>query len=557
MRYLLTTGIAGSLGLFALWFNPQRSQWLVSGLWLLALCLWIVNVRRLERRPCPLSRPPSADVTIASSLLLSFAVAWLPFYDNWRWAFTGDSISWFEIAYNAAIHGIDKNIFSLEGVDGNFTYLHGLAFNLPMFVFEPTFFWHRVGKLLVSCLSLLAVYTFFRLTVGRLCAVAVVVCTAVNYVWLWFSYLSYAHVDSFVLSFSTLTMALLIWRAPDHRLLWMLCGLVGGASLFFTQTAWSEVLLVGVALALFAIATGRVRLMAVYCVSFVLVATPILLQPAGFLKMTTRQAGFVFEWSYLAHIFTAILMLPVTSPHHDLGVQGPFLPAPLGWLYPLGLVAALGALIPACRRRLKGMMIAPIIMGALIWDAVVMTLTNNAYADPSTKRTYHLIPYQVFLALLPLLNATKWAPNRRCRLGALTTITIVVIAYASMSLWKIVHTAPAVYGFNVFDGLIELRQRFPQRRVVLFSSRGLHRRNEKLAPDSFLMRAYRLGDTTWFEERLSAPAVGGAIRNNAFLCYEPAFDGERMQALLEPHRDRLQAVELLNSEEMVCLEKAS
>ena len=55
----------------------------------------------------------------------------------------------------------------MRGVDFHFTFLHSLGFNAPMFVFEPTLFWHRVGKMLMSLLSLQAVFWFVRITIGR------------------------------------------------------------------------------------------------------------------------------------------------------------------------------------------------------------------------------------------------------------------------------------------------------------------------------------------------------------------------------------------------------
>ena len=168
MRYLRLGGVIASLGLFGYWFNPGLNDWLVNALWLLAICLWVMEIRDISGQPLLGVHPTREQVMPIAVVLLLFAAAWLPFYDNWRGAYTGDSISWYEIGRSpAASHRLGQSLLSLNGVDGNFTYLHGIGFNSLMFIFKPTLFWHRVGKLLFSCLSLAAIYTFFTLTRGR------------------------------------------------------------------------------------------------------------------------------------------------------------------------------------------------------------------------------------------------------------------------------------------------------------------------------------------------------------------------------------------------------
>ena len=162
-----------ALGLFCKLFHPGVDQRWVDGLWLLALLLWVIEVRYLAGGSLPVPRVAWEDAWPIGALLLLLAAAWLPFFDNWRWAYTGDSVAWFGVGASPAVHGISQNILSLRGVDNNFTYLHGLAFNGLLFVFGPTLFWHRVGKLFISCLSLGAIYTFFLLTLGRWWAAAV------------------------------------------------------------------------------------------------------------------------------------------------------------------------------------------------------------------------------------------------------------------------------------------------------------------------------------------------------------------------------------------------
>ena len=310
LHFLRAAAIVATLLGFAVAFNPEQSQLLVDGLWVVALGLWVSEIRSR----CPGRFMPIAvrrrDLVPLAAILSVFVVAWLPFYGNWRWAYTGDSLAWFMFAKAAARGSLSHNLLSVHGVDDNFTYIHSLASNALLFLFEPNLLWHRVGKLIVSCLSLAAIYAYFTLTLGRWWAAAVVVATAANYVWLWFSYVSYGHIDSHIFYFLTLLLGTQIWRRPERLSQWMWCGLTAGCALFFTQTSWSAVAAVGLVLCCRALATRRVAAAVVYGVSFLLLPLPILLQFHDFLDMAGHQARAFGNLHYLARIFTTILELP-------------------------------------------------------------------------------------------------------------------------------------------------------------------------------------------------------------------------------------------------------
>jgi hypothetical protein len=554
IRYARLALIPIALGLFCKLFNPAADQRWVDGLWLVAVLLWIVEVRHLAGGSLPPPRVAWADAWPIAVLILLLATVWLPFYNNWRWAYTSDSVAWFGAGAIPAVHGLSQNILSLRGVDNNFTYLHGLAFNSLLFVFGPTLFWHRVGKLIVSCLALTSIYAFFTRMVGRWWAAAVIVCVAFNSVWLWFSYVSYGHMDSYIFYFSTLILAHSIWRHPDRLGLWMLCGLVGGLSMFFTQTAWSAVIAVGLVLGVFAIVSRRFVPLAVYAVSFLLLVIPILLQFPDLLAMTTRQAKSIYDWDYLGRIFSAIMWLPYRSEINRMGVRGAFLRPPLGALYLIGLLVAALTLVPPVRRRLRLPVVVPLILGLLLWDTVLMTLTNNGYGQPSTKRCYNLIPLQVFLALLPLyavhvrLAGWKWLGR-----GVIGITALAMGAYAVANLLLIIYPTFAWYGVNVFDAMIELRQRFPDRRVVLFSSRG-EIVNELLRPDGLYTQSYHLGDTVTSQHQFTSEALQAACAAQAIICYEPKADATAMKAMVDPMRDRMREFPILNADEVRCFE---
>jgi hypothetical protein len=548
---LRLAGVGVSVVAFILLFKPSVSRPLADALWLLALGLWVSEIRSRSGRLLRMNR---RDLLPILAILPIFAAAWLPFYDNWRWAYTGDSIAWFGIAENVVRHNLGQDILSVHGVDDNFTLLHGLAFNSLMFVFGPTLFWHRVGKLIVSCLGLAAMYGFFTLTVGRWWAAATVVATATNYVWLWFSYVSYAHVDSYIFYFLTLILGLLIWRDPENLGRWMLCGLVGGMSLFFTQTAWSAVAVTGIVLGSWALLTRRFGAVAVYATSFVLPAIPILLQFSAFLHMTTHQARSIWEWRYLAHIFDSILLLPYQWTRYNIGVQGAFLHWPLGPLYLVGAGLSLLAIVPPLRRWLRVPPVAALMIALLLWDTVLMTLTNNGYGEPSTKRVYALIPIQVFLALVPVMVLAAWGGGRRWMQVASAGLTVALLGASTVvNLRLIMFPAERIYGTNVFDGLIELRQRYPSKPVVLFSSRE-HMPEWVLGPESPVNNFYHLKDTVVVQPELTAERLQGACQAHSVVCYEPNFDTAGFDAMSATLRPCLARFHMLNTEELRCLE---
>jgi hypothetical protein len=554
MRYVRAVALIAALGLFAHWFDPETPQWLVEALWLGALGLWVRVVKDLSGGrllDLHLERREVAPIVVVTVLL---AAAWLPFYDNWRWAYTGDSVAWFDIGRApAARHRLGMSLLSLRGVDENFTYLHGIAFNGLMFLFGPTLFWHRVGKLVVSCLSLTAIYAFFTLTLGRWWATAVVIGTAANYVWLWFSFVSYPHIDSFIFYFLSLTAGVLIARQPDRLGLWMACGLLGGLSLFFTQTAWSAVAAVGLGLAVFGLATRRFMPLAIYGLSFLVAAVPVVLQFSALLKMTTRQAKSVYDVAYLWRIFRTIITLAYDFSYSHIGIDGAFLRWPLGPLYVAGVVLAVLAVVPGLRRRLRLPAVAPVMVGLFLWDTVLMTLTNNGYGVPSSKRVYQLIPLQVFFALLPLYVVHAWSTRRRwLRRTAVGLVVAALATYAAANLWLIYSPAKTVYGVNLFDGLIELRQRFPDRRVAMFSSRDFL--TQELAGDSFFTRTYHLNDTVSLERSFDAHALETACASRQVICFEPNFDKERFEGMRDSLQKELQPFELLNTQEMQCFQ---
>ena len=544
---------ASALG-FVVSFRPEACQWGVVALWVASIVLWFVWLG-LRRRGAPAALGFRWQDGMALILLLTvFAAAWLPFATNWRWAFCGDSIAFFQLPYEAATRGLDRSLLSVHGVYDIHSYPQALCWNALMFLISPTLFWHRVGKLAASCLALAAIYIFFRLATTRRAAVGVTVAVATNSVWLWFSFVSYTHIDSHLFAFGIMSLALVVLLAPDRELAWAATGLAAGVSLFFTPTAWGEVAVVGLGLMAFASGTRRWRHLGLCGLSFALGASPVLLQFHDFVLAASAKARMQLSWPYLWHIFSAILIQPVRSGLSEQGAQGAILRFPLGWLYPVGAVIALLAIVPAVRRRFKVPLVAPFILALLVLDGALIAMTNNGYGEPSLKRTYHLLPHQVFLALLPLVVADAWARSRPLwsRLSAAAMVAILTV-YGAANLWLIAAPRAGTFGFNVFDGLIELRQQHADRTVVLFSSRPGFAQ-VVLGPDSFFGKEYDLARNVVVEPELSSTRLSAALLSGAVVCYEPEFDEAAFAKMIAGRPGRLAPFPVNNSAQMLCFE---
>jgi hypothetical protein len=530
---------------FGVWFQPNAKQWLVDSCWLFAVGLWVYEVRQISGAPLLDAQVSRREVAPIAVLIVFFTAAWLPFYDNWRWAYTGDSLADFGGAIQ--FHNNPQNILSIHGIDDTVTWLHILTYNNLMLIFEPTMFWHRVGKLVISCLSLVAIYAYFAIVLDRWWALTVVFCTATNYVWLWFSHVSYEFIDSYIFYFTSLSLAQLIWWRPDRLGLWMLCGLVGGLSLFFSQPAWSAVAAVGLVLGTLALRTRRLTALGIYAISFLLAGVPILLQPIP----GVRAARVIYDWAYLSSVFMQVLRLPYRSGFRHIGVLGGFLRSPLSELYVIGVVLAGAGIAPVARRVLRVPTIAPVLLALLLWDAVLLTVTNNGYGMPSSKRAYNLIPLQVFFAILPCYVIYAWcAGGRVLRRVAATAIAIAICVDVVGSVAVIMYPPPGLYGTNSFDGLIELRQRFPERRVVFLTSRDVYR--TALVPKGFFDDAYQLLDQVTVESNFSEATIDHVCHERSIVCTELEFEHEQFDRLLQKYAAALTRFPLLNSTSLSC-----
>lgn len=523
-------------------------------MWPLAVLLWTGGLR-WSYGPIWPGLLRRVDAAIFAVLIALFTATWLPFYDNWRFAYTGDSLIFVLRGYQLATHGDNPSLWSVTGgIDDWLTWTQSVSFNWPMLAFEPTLFWHRVGKLLVSVKVLGAVYLFFRIVAGRTWAVMVVVLLAANYNWLWMSHVSYEHIDSQVFAYLGLAVFAALWQNPERYAAWALLGVIAGTSVLFSKIAWGELAAVGV-LAVGLACCRRCWFGLLLCVlSLGIAAVPALLQiPTLFrgFMLAAKPAGGGLSADYVLRMAGLALWMPVKQPVFSAGLHGPLFCQPIRSTYIAGSALAAAGLIPALRRRLQIPNSAPILGLLLLWDAALLGVTNGRYEYPSQNRIYHLLPLELFLACVPFVVADQWTRSWRSARWVVRGMALAALGlYMFANIQILMSPQKRSLGQNVYDGLIEMTQRVGQP-IVVFSARPI-----VPAPVEGLewsvTKFYRLEKSVSVSNDYSVTAVRAACNTSSVVCYELFFDGgKRFEALLSsvPH----EAMPVRNSDEVECI----
>jgi len=542
-------------------FDFSSKDLTIDGLWVGALFAWASLVYTFKEGPFIGVRPRWKQYWPLAILLPLFAACWLPFYDNWRWAYTGDSFGVYGVGYYLAKNGLRGNPLSVHGIDNAFTYLWELTYSWPMYVLGPELIWHRVGQLIIACGALAAIYAYFRGVVGSLWAAVIVVATAMNYVWLWMSYVSYFKLDSNIFYFAILIWVTLAWRYPERLGVWMMAGLTAGLSLFYTPSAWAGIAMAGLFLAAFGIVRGYLGGVVVAGLSVPVISFPILMELPHMIRMVEMQSipigpdrqqffpGFEYVWK----IFREILLTPYDSYIDKLGVSGPFFQVPLGHAYLVGLALAFLAISPLLRLKLRVPAVTPLLLLLFVLDALSMALSNKGYGNVSHKRSYNLIPLQMFFAILPFYLVYTWGRARRWwRLGVVGITSVVLVFYGAMNVRAMLNPHQGMYGVNIFDGLIQLHQTNPGQKIFLFTSRKFL--EEPLSKDGLFQFAYGLMDDVTMTGKFDEAEIERACAADALICYEPNFDMERIDPLVTVFGPRLQKFEVVNSQELRCFQ---
>lgn len=547
---------------FVRFFDFHEAQY-SDLLWLAGVVLWAIAVRSATSRPVsgePLVRP--RDFGFLVVFLPLFAACWLPFYDNWRWAYIGDSWGIFGAGYYFGKLGASDSVLSVHGIDDFYTVLWGVAYNWLVYLVTPSLFWHRVGELVMTCAALATIFTYYTAIVGRGWGAAITIATATNYVFLWMSFISYQRTDSFVFYYLTLLCGLRLWRSPENLRAWMACGLIGGLSLFFTPVVWGCVGAVATVCGLRALFRRQWAFAPVYVIGFVLIGLPVLIEYQWLMKMLGLQAvardgeGAVIHLGtqYYLHIYRILMESPYYTPIFDLGMNGGILRPPLGMLYFLGVALTVASAIPVVRRKLRVPAVAPGLLALLLFDALLFTMTNKGYGAPSHKRFYNLIPLQIFFALLPFYVVTQLAQAKAwLRALAISGATLSLVVAASLGFAVMSSPPQGMYGSNALDGLIEIRQRYADRDIVFFSPR--HEIPEPLRKDSLMNQTYGIADRLSLVAQIAPEEWKAWCQRNAVLCFNLNPDREaglEMIKALTPIRP----IQVLNSSELRCFECA-
>lgn len=133
---------------------------------------------------------------------------------------------------------------------------------------------------------------------------------------------------------------------------------------------------------------------------------------------------------------------------------------------------------------------------------------------------------------------------------AATAIAIAIYVYVVGSVAVIMYPTPGLYGTNSFDGLIELRQRFPERRVVFLTSRDVYQ--TALVPKGFFDDAYQLMDQVTVESNFSEATIDHVCHERSLVCTELDFEHEQFDRLLQKYAAALTRFPLLNSTSLSC-----
>lgn len=565
-------GVIGWLGavfalaiLFGVSFSAERQQPWVDAAWMLSLVLYVGGLRWRSGPFWP-GMFTRHDTLILAAIALVFGASWLPFWDDWRWAYTADSFPYLNAGYLWATRAETPNLLSAAGgIDDWLTWTQSAFFNWPMLVFEPTFFWHRVGKFLISLQALMAIFVFFRVAVDRWWATILVLLVASNYNWLWMSHVSYEHVDSQVFAYLALAAAAALWADPRRDSAWALLGAVAGLSLLFSRIAWGEIAALGVLALWLASRRAAWRGLLVCGGAFLLAALPTLLQIPSLYAGFARAAGIEQERvgaGFLAHIAGSLLRWPYDQPRYSAGLHGPLLCFPMGMAYVIGALIAALALVPAVARRLRIPRLAPRLGLLLLWDIALLALANGRYPEPSQNRVYHLFPLQLFLACVPLLVAEQWAGSRPTARRVVRGVTVAALAvYLAANVHILVNPHRRSLGQNLQDGLVEITQRVgspivlftPRFEVVeVIQSRQLWKMGSYARMEMGVNTAYELQDKVAISNDYSVAGLREACAYSAIVCYE-LFDNEAQGfvALLDsvPH----ETYPVLNSDEMDCI----
>jgi len=230
-RAVVALGVcAVSYVYFVVYFRHQEWRPTVDLAWLLAWTAWLAAFWRKETPSAPRLPHPHWFYAL-------YVAALAPFATNWRWVMAADNLSWPTFGIVVKEQGLRESLLTGSGPD-NFAALPAHIQNLFMVLFEPTIFWHRLGKICVALAALAAIYTVFARLVQPSFGLLVAACSSTCSVWIVYSYSSGMFINGLAMCFAILAVGLWVRRDLASRRAWLTFGWMTGLMLFMPPTGW-------------------------------------------------------------------------------------------------------------------------------------------------------------------------------------------------------------------------------------------------------------------------------------------------------------------------------
>ena len=504
------------LAYFAAYFKEWQWQPTVDAAWLAAVMLWIVGLWSAQRSRAPRVPHPLWFYALYVAVLVPFAT-------DWRWAMTGDSMGWASAGVQLAEHGPTKSLLSLHGV-AQFGYGQQAVHNVFMVLFQPTLFWHRCGQIMVGVASLAAIVAAYGRLVAPRFGLLVAACAMSTSVMIVHTMCSYPLVDAIAGESAVLAAGLWVRQDPTARRAWLVLGLFTGLLAHLTPNGLSMGVCVWLWLgpqALFRRWPLSNLIAALGCAA--IVALPVVIQFASGqgAEMASLNANPNYSVDRVLNFFREALTIPFSSHNEVAGAFGPQLPPYFRWVFVVGILVT-----PLLGRYFPG---AALIAAFFVIHAVLMAFTQGSYPSVSVKRALVLIPMATYFVFIPF--------HRYLR--ALPVVLGVIAVWASFGVRNMLYDVhPGRVGYTIFDGLVEVNQRFSDAPVCVFLPTDP--RANAFGPGSDLDRIYQLSPHVRRVADVNDPQCG------AYLCYCPQANTLDLAAL--GYTD----IPLLNSVELRC-----
>lgn len=444
-------------------FDPGVFRPAVDAAWLLASMAWFSAFWRADK-------PSQPAVGHPLWMYALYVAALLPFTNDWRWVMAADTHSYAFMGIGVADHGPYKSLLSVDGPD-QFGYLQMNLDHIFMYIFSPTAFWSRIGKITVATLTMAAIFTVMARLVTRPFGMLVALCSASCSTWIVYTYGHFPFLNGIAAGYALVAIALWVRRDFDSRRAWMALGGLSGFMLFLTPNGWFMAPFVWTWLGIIALARRNVLNVFLGLATTVVVGLPMLLQWGG------GEGGQLFSlvgdpeytWAKVWSFFVQAATYPYASQVYDAGGFGPQLPQGFRWIFVASVL-----ITPLFAKRFPG---SRFMFLLLLWNVVVVALTQGPYAGVSVKRALILIPMATYFVFIPFWRYLRSIPLVLAIAGVWAALGVSDLLY---------NMAPGRTGYTIVDGAMEAYQRFGPD-VCLYLHDG---RSENFKEGSSLNRFY-------------------------------------------------------------------